>query len=88
MPSVNIFILSEVSMQATIKPHTAAYCNALLQEIAEKTRELLDNLKCLGTSDVDGKLSITTQQLQEKRLPHATENFLLGLAAAEGLLQL
>jgi len=60
----------------------------LMQEIAEKTRELLNNLKSLGTSDADGNVLISAQQLREKRLPRATENFLLGLAAAEGLLQL
>jgi len=58
----------------------------LLQEIADKTRELLNNLKSLGTVDADGNVSITGEQLRQKRLPHATENFLLGLAAAEGLL--
>jgi len=61
---------------------------AVMQEIANKTRELLNNLKTLGTADDDGNVSLTAQQLHEKQLPHATENFLLGLAAAEGLLQL
>ena len=59
-----------------------------MQEIADKTRELLDNLKSLGTVDADGKVSISAEQLHQKRLPHATENFLLGLATAEGLLEL
>lgn len=59
-----------------------------VEEIANKTRELVNNLKSLGTSDDDGNVTLTAQQLHEKRLPHATENFLLGLAAAEGLLQL
>jgi len=60
----------------------------MLKEIAGKTRELLGNLRSLGTADADGNVSITAEQLRQKRLPHATENFLLGLAAAEGLLQL
>jgi len=60
----------------------------LMQEIADKTRELLNNLKTLGTTDADGNVSISAEQLREKRLPRATENFLLGLAAAEGLLLL
>lgn len=59
-----------------------------VEEIAGKTRELLNNLKTIGTSDADGNVLITTEQLRQKRLPHATENFLFGLAAAEGLLQL
>ena len=63
-------------------------CFVLMQDIAEKTSELLNNLKSLGTSDATGNVSLSAEQLREKRLPRATENFLLGLAAAEGLLQL
>ena len=59
-----------------------------MQEIAEKTRELHNTLKSLGTSDAEGNVSISAEQLREKHMPRATENFLLGLAAAEGLLQL
>jgi len=60
----------------------------LVQEIAEKMGELLINLRSLGTLDADGNVSLSAEQLRMKRLPHATETFLLALAAAEGLLLL
>ena len=62
------------------------FARAWLQDIAGKTRELLDNLKSMAATD-DGEGSVSVEVLREKHLPASTENFLLNLAAAEGILQ-
>jgi hypothetical protein len=61
-----------------------------IKEISLRTKELLKNLKSLAvdSGDGSGKTVTTVDALRAKRLPSATENFLLGLASAEGLLQL
>ena len=56
----------------------------LLQEIANKTKELLNNLRSLTSEDG----FITLESLKERIMPPATENFLFSLAACEGLVKL
>ena len=58
------------------------------QDISNKTKELLNNLKSLATEDEDGKAYITLESLKERKMPPATENFLFSLAACEGLVKL
>lgn len=52
-----------------------------------KTKELLTNLKSLSVIGDDGKPVVTLETLKERKMPAATENFLFGLAAAEGLIK-
>ncbi|KAL4232018.1 Protein fam45a [Mactra antiquata] len=56
----------------------------IIKDIANKTKELLNNLKSLA--DDDG--AITLETLKERKMPPATENFLFNLAACEGLVKL
>ena len=55
------------------------------QEIANKTKDLLNKLKSLATEDEDGKMTLSLEVLKERKMPPATENFLFSLAASEGL---
>ena len=57
----------------------------IFQDIAIKTKELLNNLKSLATIGEDGKPVVTLETLRERKMPSSTENFLFNLAAAEGL---
>ena len=51
-------------------------------------KELLNNLKGLSdTVDESGQQVITLEQLRERKMAPATENFLFNLAAAEGMLK-
>ena len=59
-----------------------------LQDISNKTKDLLNNLKSLATTEDDGKQYITLESLKERKMPPATENFLFSLAACEGLVKL
>jgi hypothetical protein len=54
------------------------------QDVATKTKELLNNLKSLAGEDG----TIALESLKERKMPPATENFLFNLAACEGLVQL
>lgn len=58
--------------------------NSLHQELATKTKELLNNLKKLAGEG--NKLSI--EKLHSRKLTPATENFLFTLASVEGMAQL
>nr|XP_054765818.1 DENN domain-containing protein 10-like [Lytechinus pictus] len=58
----------------------------VIKEISKKTGELLNNLKSLSENEDDPK--ITLERLKERKLPPATEGFLFGIAAAEGLVQM
>lgn len=60
----------------------------LFQEIASKTRELINNLKSLSVTGEDNKQYITIEVLRERKMTPATENFLFSLAACEGLVQM
>ncbi|XP_033757595.1 DENN domain-containing protein 10-like [Pecten maximus] len=60
----------------------------IVQEVAKKTNELLDNLKSLAQKGEDGKLFITLDTLRARKMNPATENFLFSLAACEGLVKL
>ncbi|XP_074642777.1 DENN domain-containing protein 10-like [Tubulanus polymorphus] len=59
-----------------------------VKEISNKTKELLNNLHKLATVGDDGKARLSLETLKEQKFPHATENFLYNLAAAEGFVQL
>ena len=61
---------------------------SFLQDISNKTKELLNNLKSLATTEEDGRQYITLESLKERNMPPATENFLFSLAACEGLVKL
>ena len=61
---------------------------SFLQDISNKTKELLTNLKSLATTEEDGRQYITLESLKERNMPPATENFLFSLAACEGLVKL
>ena len=63
------------------------YFLSIFQDISNKTKELLNNLKSLATVE-DGKSYITLESLKERKMPPATENFLFSLAACEGLVKL
>ncbi|XP_005105764.1 DENN domain-containing protein 10 [Aplysia californica] len=59
----------------------------VIKEIANKTKDLLNNLKSLATENEDGKLTLSLETLKERRMPPATENFLFSLAASEGFVK-
>lgn len=56
----------------------------LLQNVALKTKELLNNLRSLSTSGENAKPVITLETLKGRKMAPATENFLFNLASAEG----
>ena len=60
------------------------------QELSVKTRELINNLKTLAAKSVgpDAEPKLTLEILQERKLTPTMENFLYGLASAEGLVEL
>ncbi|ESO94949.1 hypothetical protein LOTGIDRAFT_239462 [Lottia gigantea] len=60
----------------------------IIKEIANKTKELLNNLKSLCIEDEEHKSYITLESLRERKMPPATENFLFSLAACEGMVKL
>ena len=59
----------------------------MLQDIAAKTRDLINNLKSLTKPDSDGDAFLTVENIRDKHLPAVTENFLLNLTSVEGLLK-
>jgi hypothetical protein len=61
-----------------------------IKELSVKTRELINNLKTLAQKSVgpDAEPKLTLEMLQERKLTPTMENFLYGLASAEGLVQL
>jgi hypothetical protein len=56
--------------------------------VSSKTKELLNNLKSLATTDSNGRNSLSLETLRARKMPPATENFLFTLAACEGFVQL
>lgn len=59
-----------------------------VQEIAIKTKDLINNLKSLAVEDEElGRPVVTLDQLRERKLTPAMENFLFHLASAEGLVR-
>nr|CAD7434473.1 unnamed protein product [Timema monikensis] len=59
----------------------------LIREIADKTKELLDQLRTLATVKTpEGKLMVSIESIREKTLPPALDNFLFNLAVAENLI--
>nr|CAD7590374.1 unnamed protein product [Timema genevievae] len=61
----------------------------LIREIADKTKELLDQLRTLATVKTpEGKLMVSIESIREKNLPPALDNFLFNLAIAENLIML
>ncbi|KAL3864550.1 hypothetical protein ACJMK2_006222 [Sinanodonta woodiana] len=57
----------------------------IIKELANKTKELLNNLKSLAVMGDDGKSYITLECLKDRKMPPASENFLFSLASCEGL---
>nr|CAD7448130.1 unnamed protein product [Timema bartmani] len=61
----------------------------LIREIADKTKELLEQLRTLATVKTpEGKLMVSIESIREKNLPPALDNFLFNLAIAENLIML
>lgn len=60
----------------------------IIKELASKTKEMLNNLKSLATTDSEGRTSLSLETLHARKMPPATENFLFCLAASEGFVQL
>nr|CAD7202538.1 unnamed protein product [Timema douglasi] len=59
----------------------------LIREIADKTKELLDQLRTLANVKTpEGKLMVSIEAIREKNLPPALDNFLFNLAVAENLI--
>lgn len=59
---------------------------SIITEIAEKTQELRNQLKNLATQESpEGKKSLTVENIRERDLPPAVENFLINLGVAENL---
>lgn len=59
-----------------------------IKDIARKTKELINNLKSFSSNDEHGNLVITMNSFHEKKMPTVTREFLINLAAAEGMLKL
>lgn len=59
------------------------------QEISDKTKELLNNIKAFSVPDEEtGKPYITMELLQSRKMPKTTENFLYSLSVCEGMVKL
>lgn len=65
-----------------LKSHVFVFL--LSQDIALKTKDLLNNLKSLSAPSGDGAPVITLETLRGRKMAAATENFLFNLASAEG----
>ena len=84
LTSNGLQILSTTSLERIV-----SYLHVFtLQDISNKTKDLLNNLKSLATTEDDGKQYLTLESLKERKMPPATENFLFSLAACEGLVKL
>ncbi|KAL2718918.1 DENN domain-containing protein 10-like [Vespula squamosa] len=58
----------------------------IISEINEKTKDLLNQLTSLATTETsEGKKMVSIQAFKEKDLPQAVESFLINLAIAENL---
>ncbi|XP_057334969.1 DENN domain-containing protein 10-like [Microplitis mediator] len=56
----------------------------IINEIADKTQDLLNQLKNIAaTEDDTGKKILSIQTIRDRSLPNAVENFLINLATAE-----
>ena len=56
------------------------------QELSNKTKDLVNNLKKLAVKPEEGgKARITIETLKQRKLSAVVENFLFNLATAEGL---
>lgn len=61
----------------------------VISEVANKTKELLAQLKLLATiTTPDGRKVISIETLREKNLAPALENFLFNLSVAENMIML
>nr|AGM32878.1 protein FAM45A-like protein [Coptotermes formosanus] len=61
----------------------------VVREIADKTRELLNQLRSLATvTTPEGKHMVSIETLRERNLPQALDNFLFNLAVAENIMML
>lgn len=61
----------------------------MIREVADKTLELLNQLKSLATvTTPEGKQMVSVETLREKNLPQALDNFLFNLAVAENIMML
>ncbi|KDR18834.1 putative protein FAM45B [Zootermopsis nevadensis] len=59
------------------------------QEIADKTTELLNQLRSLATvSTPEGKRMVSIETLRDRNLPQALDSFLFNLAVAENIMML
>lgn len=56
----------------------------IMNEIADKTQDLLNQVKNIAaTEDDTGKKIYSIQTIRDRSLPNAVENFLINLATAE-----
>ncbi|KAK7792192.1 hypothetical protein R5R35_005146 [Gryllus longicercus] len=61
----------------------------VIKEIADKTKELLNQLMSLATvCTTEGKRMVSIETLRERNLPPALDNFLFNLAVAENIMML
>lgn len=61
----------------------------VIKEIADKTKELLNQLMSLATvSTPEGKQMVSIETLRKRNLPPALDNFLFNLAVAENIMML
>lgn len=62
---------------------------SVINEIAEKTQDLLSQLKTMATLETEeGKKILSIKSIRERDLPPAVENFLINLGMAEDLFPL
>lgn len=60
--------------------------NQIASEIADKTQDLLNQLKTMATVvSANGEKSLSASAIKSRNLPPAVENFLINLAVAENL---
>lgn len=64
--------------------HLTQFIPISLQEVSQKTKELINNVK--GLAPEGGKISLDL--LHKRKMNPATETFLFSLACAEGLTEL
>ena len=59
----------------------------VISSITDKTKDLLNQLISIASTELEGKRTITIDAIKEKNLSSAMENFLIHLALAENLIR-
>lgn len=83
---IKVFLLAATKSPPPPPQSTDQNVLHYFQELSNKTKDLIGNLKKLVVESEEGsKPKITLEGLQQRKLTAIMENFLFNLAAAEGM---